>query len=571
MMFRSLLFGAALSALSFTTAHADIAADRAELLGDYLAGTYARYLNDPNAQARYYQRAFEIAPEDVRLGRLALYSALFSGNQDLAKDTAEKVLSADPDESMARTIMAIDAMSRGRTARVRKFASEPTADFTMSKAMQIVLGWAYVDEGKYERARDSFDSLGDDSAFFSLLGQFQLAQLEARLGNDDAALKAFNRVEEAGLLPNDYALARARFEAGSGDVQGAKARLKAAIAENGRDEIGEVGFYLRRLNAGKRLPRLSEKAQIARALTDPTFSFFVRNNSVDGAETFLRFARWIDPDYDLAAIWLANLIEETHPDMDDTTRAEVRALYASIDERSPHYVNARMGEANLYFDVEDDDQALAILEVLSETHPSYFTREVLGRARFVRENWAGALPFYNTLVESLSEEDLRANPDPLRLRGIIYEQLDRWSEAEADFLRVLEYQPDDSQTLNYLGYTWVDRGENLDEAFKLIERAVELEPESGAIVDSLGWAHYKLGEYEEAKTHLETAVLLTPYSATIIDHLGDAYWRLDRKREATFQWKRALEYDPTDEERVTIQEKLDAGIDAVPAPSGYAE
>ena len=164
----------------------------------------------------------------------------------------------------------------------------------------------------------------------------------------------------------------------------------------------------------------------------------------------------------------------------------------------------------------------------------------------------------------MSNEELTANVEPLRFRGIIYERLKRWPEAEADFKRVLELVPDDVDTLNYLGYTWVDRGENLTEAFDMIREAVNQQPESGAIVDSLGWAHYKLGEYAEARENLEKAVVLSPSSATIIDHLGDVYWKLGRKREAGFQWKRALEFDPTDEERATIELKLEKGLDAVP-------
>ncbi|MFB9373026.1 tetratricopeptide repeat protein [Algimonas porphyrae] len=567
MMLRSLLLAACLTCLPISSARSaepDLRTERARILGDYLAGSYARYLNDPKAQSRFYQDAFVLAPDDIRIGRLALYSALFAGDQALARETAARILETDPDESMARAIMSVDAFARGRTARVRKFATKPTADFTMGQAMKIVLGWTLVDEGKYARAREVFGDMGD-SAYFGALGQLQIAKMEAQQGNMSEARKAFDLVAASGVAPQEYTLARARFEAASGDVQGAKARLKAAIADNGRADIGPAGAYLRRLDAGKRLPRLSEKAQAARALTEPAFGFFVRRKSADGAETFLRFSRWIDPDYDLSALWLGGLIEETHPDIDPGTRDDVLELYQSIDERSSYFVNAQMSVANIYFDQEEDERALVILEALAESHPSYFTREVLGRARFFREQWAEALPFYDALVESLSSDELRINPEPLRLRGIIFERLDRWSEAEADFKRVLDYQPDDSQTLNYLGYTWVDRGEHLDEAFTLIERAVELEPESGAIVDSLGWAHYKLGRYAEAKTHLETAVLLTPYSATIIDHLGDAYWRLGRKREATYQWQRALEYDPTDEERVAIQAKLDAGVDAVPA------
>ena len=195
------------------------------------------------------------------------------------------------------------------------------------------------------------------------------------------------------------------------------------------------------------------------------------------------------------------------------------------------------------------------------------TRESLGRARFFRENYEDALPFYKELVDSLTDEEITANIEPLRFRGIIYERLKRWPEAEADFKRVLKLVPDDVETLNYLGYTWVDRGENLTEAFDMIREAVKQQPRSGAIVDSLGWAHYKLGEYDKARENLEKAVALSPSSATIIDHLGDVYWKLGRKREAGFQWKRALEFDPTDEERATIEIKLDKGLDAVPTLS----
>jgi len=162
----------------------------------------------------------------------------------------------------------------------------------------------------------------------------------------------------------------------------------------------------------------------------------------------------------------------------------------------------------------------------------------------------------------MNDEDIKNNIEPLRLRGIIYERIGQWPKAEADFKRVLSIEPDNVDTLNYLGYTWVDRGENLTEAFDMIRKAVEKEPNSGAIVDSLGWAHYKLGQYQEAKNKLEDAVVLSPSSATIIDHLGDVYWKLGRKREASYQWQRALEYDPTDDERVNINLKLKGGLEA---------
>jgi len=122
--------------------------------------------------------------------------------------------------------------------------------------------------------------------------------------------------------------------------------------------------------------------------------------------------------------------------------------------------------------------------------------------------------------------------------------------------------------LNYLGYSLVEKQEKLEEALEMIERAVEARPDSGYIVDSLGWALYRLGRYEEAVGHMERAAELLPVDPIVNDHLGDVYWAVGRRTEARFQWNRALSFDPEPEEAERIRRKLEVGLDAVLAEEG---
>lgn len=524
------------------------------ILGEYLAGSYANYLEDKDARANYYSRAFYHADDDVKLGRLAMVSAIEVGDMELALVLAKKTLQSHKKESMARALLGVQAFKAGRYSRAAKHFDEPSSDITMSLLMKLVSGWNEAERGKYDAARKIFSTMGG-AGFFRDYGQLQVAKLETQLGNFDAAEAAFKRAEDAGVSGVETAISRAYFHMAQDNQQGALDTLKAYDTDNDTFGIGPIPHYIGLIEAGQTLPDFtSAKAQAARALTDPSLLFFYRNRSVDGAEIYLRFARWIDPGYDKATIWLSDLLDNSG------RQKEAYEIYSQIDEASPYYVSSRLNAANYFFDLEEDDRALKVLEDLSQSRPSFVTREALGRARFFREDFEGALPFYTDIINSMSEAEMKDNITPLRLRGIIYERIDQWPLAEADFKRVLDLSPDDVDTLNYLGYTWVDRGENLTEAFEMIRKAVAAEPESGAIVDSLGWAHYKLGQYDEAKNKLEDAVELSPSSATIIDHLGDVYWKLGRKREAGFQWKRALEFDPTDEEKTTITAKLKNGL-----------
>jgi Flp pilus assembly protein TadD len=153
-------------------------------------------------------------------------------------------------------------------------------------------------------------------------------------------------------------------------------------------------------------------------------------------------------------------------------------------------------------------------------------------------------------------------------RGIALERSSQWLRAEEDFITALRLKPDQPYVLNYLGYSWVDQGINLARAQKMIERAVELRPNDGYIVDSLGWVLYRLGDFPRAAKQLERAVELRPQDPTINDHLGDAYWRVGRAAEARFQWRRALSLDPEPDQVSTIRDKISNGLSAVQSKNG---
>ena len=126
--------------------------------------------------------------------------------------------------------------------------------------------------------------------------------------------------------------------------------------------------------------------------------------------------------------------------------------------------------------------------------------------------------------------------------------------------KALEMQPEQPHVLNYLGYSWIDQGVNLDEGMKMIKRAVDQRPDDGYIVDSLGWAFYRIGNYDEAVKNLERAIDLKPEDPTINDHLGDAYWRVGRTLEAKFQWAHARDLKPEPDELPKITAKIDNGL-----------
>jgi Flp pilus assembly protein TadD len=292
-------------------------------------------------------------------------------------------------------------------------------------------------------------------------------------------------------------------------------------------------------------------------------SALLQENAVEAAIVYARLAVHLRPGFDAGNMLLGEILEGL-----DQSAAAIE-VFRRIPEESPLTWTVRLKVADDLDALERTDEAVETLRVLARERPERSDALIaLGDLLRGKERWLESVAAYDEAFERIGELS-RRHWRPLYARGIALERSRQWPRAEEDFLAALDLVPDQPFVLNYLGYSWVDKGMNLERAMTMIERAVDLRPNDGYIIDSLGWAHYRMGNFTDAVVHLERAIELRPDDATINDHLGDAYWRVGRRVEAGFQWRRALTMGPEEEGMAeTIAKKIEHGLLPSPVADG---
>jgi tetratricopeptide (TPR) repeat protein len=312
---------------------------------------------------------------------------------------------------------------------------------------------------------------------------------------------------------------------------------------------------VKQINAGEKLPLLvdSPQAGAAEALYG-LGSSIGRRGGEDLALVYLHLALYLEPNHQMAMLSLADLYEALKkPDL-------AIKIYDKIPQSSTLHRNAEIQIASNLDALERTDEAKKRLEKLLVDHPND-NEAILALANILRsrKEFGECADSYSKALANIPTPE-KPNWVIFYFRGICYERSKQWPRAEADLKKALELYPDQPLVLNYLGYSWVDQGTNLDEGMNMIRRAVEQRPDDGYIVDSLGWANFRIGNYDEAVKDLERAVELKPDDPTINDHLGDAYWRVGRVLEARFQWTHARDLKPEPEDVPKIEAKLKSGL-----------
>ena len=526
--------------------------------GNYLAGRYALSNKDYDAAINFFERSIDINkidPEkqkddfDVSKELCTLY--LLKGQINKCVFIAKKIEDYLKNES-AEILLALtvyDIKNRNFDSALEKI-KKIKKDSYERYSIPIIEAWLIATEKKnYKKSIETINELEKD---FAING---LRYLHIALIND-----YFEKYEEASIfyeksiksyISPSFRLVQlvGNYYERMGKKEKAK-KLYLKFIESDNDEIlisNEINRLDKNIVPKKQIINVSDALSELFTNVASTFrSDFTNRYSI----IYTNFSLYLKNDYEIALMYLAELLET------DSKFFLANQIYDKIPPRSVFYWHARIRKARNLEILGNNKNAVLLLNKMTEEKKNrYDTLQLLGDILRNYEKYEEAIGVYNKAISRIQEID-KNHWDLLYSRGIAYERSNQWENAETDFLKVLNFVPDQPEVLNYLGYSWIEKGLNVEKAKEFLIKAYKLRPNDPYIVDSLGWAYYKLQDYDKAIIELEKAVSLKPTDPIINDHLGDAYEKNERNLEAFFQWKKVLDFEPDKKLKKQIEKKL---------------
>lgn len=527
--------------------------------GAFLAARTAEFDSDLDGSVKFYRKALSFDPANQQLQRSLMLALISNEMFDEALPLAEKLKTVPEVERFSRLALAIDSF------RQKKFED---SEYWLQLALEsdldrlitgVMTAWAKHGQGQTEDAFAQLKKL-DGPEWFGLFKDYHRALIAEQAGMDEVARAAFaatvaNR-SGGRSAPNTYwraVSAQALFLARQGD------REAAAEAVRNGESFAPSRQGLKALEseiiAGQATkPLISDAGDGAAEILLNIGAALNRGGGEAFVRLYLQYARALRPESSGILVQLGQLAEQ------QGRSEEAIQFYSRVPDNSPMKRLAEMQLGLNLADVDKHEDAIRHLSALVDTDADDMRAYLsLGGVHASRKDYAAAAEVYDRAVARLPEP----GPEHWNIfyqRGIAYERLKEWAKAEPNFHKALELRPDQPQVLNYLGYSWVDMNMNLKEGLEMIARAVALRPNDGYIVDSLGWAYYRLGKFDDAVRELEKAVSLKPDDPILNDHLGDAYWRAGKKLQAVFQWNHARDMKPELDVLAVVERKLAEGL-----------
>ena len=522
--------------------------------GAYLAGRQAMSDHNFVTASKFQSRSVSADPANSKLLEGLMISFIAQGSVDEAVSIAEVYKHNGSVSQISQMILLASMIKDGQTEAFFNFVKNAREITPILK--DLLSAWIRMGLDDEVNANRIFDK----TAKVQGMGQFAnfhraMSQLAA--GKVDQAQRTFELIHNDQANPTRRSIVyHTKLLLSQSKFKEAQKLLEKWFGPTFDPEIEEL--YINAGNEKAYPTSLFPTTDIAVADVFHSIANLVLKEA-DPAFTLIysRLAQYLDPKHVDSTLMTADLLVELG--QYDLAIKE----HEKLSDSQPQFFASELGRAEA---LRSSGKVMVAIEVLVELTRQYPNSangfSILGNHYRQLEAYDKAEVSYGEAIK-LYEAKGKAGWFLYYVRGITRERLDLWSSAEKDFRKALSLNPSQPQVLNYLGYSLIEKNSNLDEALDMIERAVKESPDSGYIVDSLGWGYYKLGQYEKAVPNLERAAELMPVDPIVNDHLGDVYWMVGRKTEAEFQWRRALSFDPEVDEIERIKKKLKVGLTQV--------
>jgi tetratricopeptide (TPR) repeat protein len=531
------------------------------LEGNFLAAYIAGAARDTAAAASYYRETLKADPRNPELLERAFVSFLADGSMQEAFRLAERVVTRDGANGLAHLALGVKFFKAKQYATARTHLAKGGRGRAADLTATLIAAWAWAGSSDGKKALETVDRLKGERAY-TVFRDYHAGLIAETVGNLPEAERRLKAAYEAERNTLRIVDAYGRLQARRGQKEAALATYMGFENILPRHPIVREAFEALRSNR----PLGPMVAAPQDGAAEVLYGLGAAGNSQGDelpAIVYLRLALYLNPDHPLAIVTLADIFER----LKQLDRAN--EVFGRIPESSPIRPTAEIQIGLNLEQMGKGEEAVKQLESLLRKRPDDLeVIMALGNVYRSRKKYVEASEAYTKAIERIGTPD-RSHWNVFYYRGSAYERAKEWGKAEADLKKALELVPDalpsaKAQVLNYLAYSWVDQNLHIDEAFKMLKRAVELSPRDGMIIDSLGWAHFRLGHYDEAVRELEKAIELKPGDPVINDHLGDAYWKVGRHLEARFQWQHAKDSSPEAEDLPNIVRKLEKGFDEPP-------
>ena len=517
--------------------------------GAYLAGRFAQHVDDWKAAAEYMGDALAHDPDDVGLLRRTFVLELGDGRVEQALPLARRLLEKDTGYPLAVLLLFADDVNAGRldaaAARLGSLAPDGVAKY----AGPLLGGWLALAQGKPVGEIEAALAPLAATPGLTVLHALHRAMIADVGGDTAAAARWYNEALKGSPATLRVVQTVGSFLVRTDHADQAKTLYGAFAKESGENGLIDPEALIEEADLGAAPALGSARDGMAEGLFDLA-SALHQEGSDETAIIYARLALLLRPQFPLNQLLVGDILSNSGHN------EEALAQYQEIGKDRALGWTARLRVAESLTRLERYDEAATVFDALAAEHADRADPLVrLADLRRANKQYAEAIKAYDRALERIPHLEER-HWTVLYGRAACYERVGPWEKAEKDLLAALELSKDQALLLNFLGYSWVDKGLNVARAKTMIERAVALRPKDGYIIDSLGWALFRMGDTKGAVTQLERAIELKPLDPTINDHLGDAYWAVGRETEALFQWRRALQNSDEAELTETLTKKL---------------
>ena len=546
---------AGVAAFSIASAPVLAESEPTGLAASYLSAIHAQAENDPDAASYYLGEALKIDPDNRRMVLRAYFQKAQAGDIEGALPCARLAYEDRPNLSLAPLLIAATHFKAGRYDQALSVIERIADSSSLGFSLPLIKAWArapLVDHSQALATLAPYEGRSEWRVVYAIMAGL----MNEYYGRKEAAL-VYYRALAGSLERQPMSVLRIVTD---GLHRLGKSDEAVAAVEKYRERRGSVIWdgYLRKYEDPDQTPQtVTAQMGLSQALYAITRIRMRTSRRAFGIQVSLVYAH--------LALYLNPELEQLYQEVADAiaTRGQYEKSNEMLREIRPNdagYLISRLRMAENLERAGDTDGAIELLREIARLRPNLPEPLIsIGDILRGRQRFEEAVAAYDQAFARYPD----GKPSSWALyytRGIALERTKQWDRAEEDFKSALQLNPEEANVLNYLGYSWLDRGENVAEARAMIELAVSKKPKDGYIIDSLGWAMFLMGEYEEAVVQLERAVSINPSDATINEHLGDAYWKVGRENEARFQWRRALSMDPEEEQAVDIRSKMERGL-----------